>query len=206
MPAEQLRDEVMTLLLAGHETTAVSLSWIWLLLSQHPEVEQKLWAELRAVLNGRGPRMDDLPNLPYTERVVKEAMRLYPPVWAVVRTAIKDCEIGGYRVPAKCPVIMSQWVMHRDPRFYDEPDRFQPDRWLDERYKAAPRFSYFPFGGGPRICIGASFAQTEAALVLATIAQRYQVRVASTAPIQPVPAITLRPRHGMPATLIRRTE
>lgn len=204
MPAQQLRDEVMTLLLAGHETTAVSLSWIWLLLSQHPEVEQKLWTELRTVLNGRSPRLDDLPALPYTERIVKEAMRLYPPVWAIVRTAVKECEIGGYRIPAKSPVIMSQWVMHRDPRYYDQPDRFLPDRWLDERYKSAPRFSYFPFGGGPRICIGASFAQTEAALVLATIAQRYQIRVTSTTPIEPTPSITLRPRHGIPVTLTRR--
>jgi cytochrome P450 len=204
MPDEQLRDEVMTLLLAGHETTAVSLSWTWLLLSQHPEVEQKLWAELRDVLDGRSPALGDLANLPYTERVVKEAMRLYPPVWATVRTAVKPVEIGGYVIPAKSPVIMSQWVMHRDPRFYDEPNIFEPDRWLDERTKSAPRFSYFTFGGGPRICIGASFATTEAALVLATIAQRYQVRVSSTTPIEPTPSITLRPRHGIPVTLSRR--
>jgi cytochrome P450 len=205
MPAQQLRDEVMTLLLAGHETTAVSLSWIWLLLSQHPEAEQKLWSELRAVLNGRSPTMHDLPNLPYTERVVKEAMRLYPPVWATVRTAAKPVELGGYLIPAKSPVIMSQWVMHRDPRYYDQPTEFLPDRWLDERYKSAPRFSYFPFAGGPRICIGASFAQTEAALVLATIAQRYQIRVDPSAAIEPTPSITLRPRHGIPVTLTRRT-
>jgi cytochrome P450 len=205
MPTEQMRDEVMTLLLAGHETTAVSLSWIWLLLSQNPEVEQKLWAELSTVLNGRSPTLHDLANLPYTERVVKEAMRLYPPVWATVRSTVRDVEIGGYVIPAGCPVIMSQWVMHRDPRFYDQADLFNPDRWLDERCKTAPRFSYFPFAGGPRICIGASFATTEAALVLATIAQRYQVRVAATAPIEPSPSITLRPRHGIPATLIRRT-
>jgi cytochrome P450 len=204
MPVHQLRDEVLTLLLAGHETTAVSLSWIWLLLSQHPEAEQKLWAELHSVLGGRSPTMRDLANLPYTERVVKEAMRLYPPVWALVRTALHDCEIGGYRIPAKSPVIMSQWVMHRDPRYYDQPDRFLPDRWLDDRYNIAPRFSYFPFGGGPRICIGASFAQTEAALVLATIAQRYQIRVAPGTPVQPTPSITLRPRHGIPVTLTRR--
>jgi cytochrome P450 len=206
MPVHQLRDEVLTLLLAGHETTAVSLSWIWLLLSQHPEAEQKLWAELRAILDGRSPTMRDLANLPYTERVVKEAMRLYPPVWAVVRSALQDCEIGGYRIPAKSPVIMSQWVMQRDPRYYNQPDRFLPDRWLEERYKTAPRFSYFPFGGGPRLCIGASFAQTEAALVLATIAQRYQIRVAPNASVQPTPSITLRPRHGIPVTLTRRSD
>jgi cytochrome P450 len=204
MPVEQMRDEVMTLLLAGHETTAVSLSWIWLLLSQHPEAEQKLWDELRTVLDGRSPRMGDLLQLPYTECVVKEAMRLYPPAWAIVRTTLHECEIGGYRIPSNSPVIMSQWVMHRDARYYDDPERFLPDRWLDERTKAAPRFAYFPFGGGPRICIGASFAQTEAALVLATIAQRYQVRVAANAPIEPTPSITLRPRHGIHVTLTRR--
>jgi cytochrome P450 len=206
MPVQQIRDEVMTLLLAGHETTAVSLSWIWLLLSQHPEVEHKLWSELRAILNGRSPTMHDLASLPYTERVVKEAMRLYPPIWATVRTTAKDCEIGGYLIPAKSPIIMSQWVMHRDLRYYDQPTEFQPDRWLDERYKTAPRFSYFPFAGGPRICIGASFATTEAALVLATIAQQYQIRVDPNAIIESTPSITLRPRHGIPVTLTRRTD
>ena len=177
-----------------------------MLLSRHPEVEQKLWSELRTVLNGCSPRMDDLRSLPYTERVVKEAMRLYPPVWEVVRTAAQDCEIGGYVIPAKSPVIVSQWVMHRGARFYAEPTEFRPDRWLDERTQTAPRFSYFPFGGGPRICIGAVFATTEAALVLATIAQQYQIRVASSTPIEPVPSITLRPRNGIPVTLTRRTD
>ena len=205
MSTRQVRDEVMTILLAGHETTAVSLSWTWLLLSQHPEVEQKLWDELRTVLNGRSPTLADLASLPYTERVVKESMRLYPPVWATVRETIRDCEIGGYLIPAKSPVIMSQWVMHRDPRFHERPSEFSPDRWLEERYKTAPRFSYFPFAGGPRICIGASFATTEAALVLATIAQRFQIRVDPAAAISPTPSITLRPRHGIPVTLTRRT-
>ena len=145
MSDEQLRDEVMTLLLAGHETTAVSLSWTWYLLAQYPEVEKKLWSELREVLNGRSPSVQDLPRLPYTERVVKEAMRLYPPAWAIVRNSLKDCDIGGYRVPAGATVMMSQWVMHRDPRYYDQPERFNPDRWLDGRAKRAPKFAYFPF-------------------------------------------------------------
>jgi cytochrome P450 len=204
MSTQQLRDEVMTLLLAGHETTAVSLSWIWFLLSNHPDVEQKLWSELDAVLTHRSPTLQDLAALPYTERVVKEAMRLYPPVWALTRTAIKECQIGAYRVPAKSTVIMSQWVMHRDPRYYDEPERFLPDRWLDERYKTAPRFSYFPFGGGPRVCIGNSLAQTEAALVLATIAQQYQFRLVPGHPIEPTPSITLRPRQGIKVVVTRR--
>jgi cytochrome P450 len=204
MPDKQLRDEVMTLLLAGHETAAVSLSWTWYLLAQYPEVERKLWSELRGVLNGRSPGVKDLSQLPYTERVIKEAMRLYPPAWAIVRNSLKDCEIGGYRVPAGATLMMSQWVMHRDPRYYDNPERFNPDRWLDERAKGAPRFSYFPFGGGPRTCIGASFAVMEAVLVLAAIAQKYQLRVARDYPVEPLPAITLRPRHGIRVVLTRR--
>jgi cytochrome P450 len=204
MTDQQLRDEVMTLLLAGHETTAVSLSWIWYLLAQHPEVEKKLWSELRGVLNGKSPGMQDLSKLPYTERVVKETMRLYPPAWAVVRNALKDCEIGGYRVPAGATVVVSQWVMHRDPRYYEQPERFNPDRWLDEQAKAAPKFAYFPFGGGPRTCIGASFAAMEAALVLAAIAQRFQIRVAQDHPVEPLPTITLRPRDGIQVVLTRR--
>ena len=204
MSDEQLRDEVMTLLLAGHETTAVSLSWTWYLLAQYPEVEKKLWSELRAVLNGRSPRVQDLCRLPYTERVVKESMRLYPPAWAIVRNSLKDCDIGGYRVPAGATVMMSQWVMHRDPRYYDQPEQFNPDRWLDGRAKGSPKFIYFPFGGGPRTCIGASFAAMEAALVLAAIAQRYQIRIAPECAVEPLPTITLRPRHGIKVVLTQR--
>ena len=203
MPDKQLRDEVMTILLAGHETAAVSLSWIWYLLAQNPDVEQKLYAELSHVLNGRSPAVADLSELRYTERVVKEAMRLYPPVWALVRNLINDCEIGGYRIPAGASVIMSPWVMHRDPQHYDEPERFNPDRWLDERTGAA-KFTYFPFGAGPRSCIGSSFAMMEAVLVLATIAQRYKIAVVQDRPIEPLPTITLRPKHGVRALITRR--
>lgn len=197
MSDRQLRDEVMTLLLAGHETTAVSLSWVWMLLAQHPGVEAQLRRELDEVLAGRPPTVQDIPSLGLTERIVKEAMRLYPPAWAIVRTALEDVELAGYTIPAKSTVIMSQWVMHRDPRFYDEPEEFRPDRWLQERYKSAPRFTYFPFGGGPRICVGALFATTEAVLVLTTIAQGWQMRLVSGATPQPVPGITLRPRDGL---------
>ncbi len=204
MPEEQVRDEVMTLLLAGHETTAVTLSWTWYLLAQHPEVERKLWEELRRVLQGRSPQPQDLPELPYTERVVKEAIRLYPPIWAMVRNPVKDCEIGGYRVPAGSAVIMSQWVMHRDARFFEAPDRFDPDRWLDESTRKIPKFAYFPFGGGPRTCIGAAFAMMEAVLVLATVAQQYQVRLAPGFVAEPLPTITLRPKQGIAVTLHRR--
>ena len=205
MPDDQLRDEVMTLLLAGHETTAVSLSWTWYLLAQYPEVEKALWSELRRVLNGRSPRMEDLSDLPYVARVIKEAMRLYPPSWAIVRNALKDCEIGGYQVPAGATIVMSQWVTHRDPRYFDDPERFNPDRWLNERAKGTSKFVYFPFGGGPRTCIGASFAAMEGALVLATIAQQYQIRVAPDCAVEPVPTITLRPKHGIKVVLTKRT-
>jgi cytochrome P450 len=204
MRDEQLRDEVMTLLLAGHETTAVSLSWTWYLLAQYPEIEKKLWSELREVLHGRSPTTQDLSKLPYTERVVKEVMRLYPPAWAIVRNSLEDCELGGYRVPARATLMMSQWVMHRDPRYFEQPESFNPDRWLDDRAKGTPKFAYFPFGGGPRSCIGAAFATMEAILVLATIAQKYQIRVAPECPVEAVPSITLRPKHGIKVMLIQR--
>ena len=206
MSDEQLRDEVMTLLLAGHETTAVSLSWVWYLLAENPVVEKRLWSELQRVLNGRTPGIQDLAELPYTQRVVKEAMRLYPPAWAIVRNSVEDCEIGGYRVPAGATIMMSQWVTHRDPRYYEDPERFSPDRWLEEPRKGTPTFAYFPFGGGPRTCIGASFAMMEAVLVLATIAQKYQIRVAPDCPVEPKPTITLRPKHGIKVVLSRRLE
>ncbi len=204
MSTQQLRDEVLTLLLAGHETTAVSLTWTWVLLSQHPEVERKLWAELVGVLNGRSPTVQDLPKLPYTDAIIKESMRLYPPVWAITRTAIDKSEIGGYRVPTGTTIVMSQWVMHRDPRFYEDPETFLPERWFDARLRTASRFTYFPFGGGPRVCIGSSFASVEAALLLATIAQKFQVRVTSPASIEPKLSITLRPNRDVPATLVKR--
>ena len=204
MTDTQLRDEVITMLLAGHETTAVSLSWIWYLLAQYPAVEAKLWEELDQVLAGRPPVAADLPRLVWTECIVKEGMRLYPPVWAVVRSPIRDCEIGGYHVTARSNIVMSQWVVHHDPQLYPEPDAFRPERWLGEAAKALPKFAWFPFGGGPRSCIGSGFAMLEAALVLATVAQRYQLRLASDRPVQPTPTITLRPRGGVQVTPIRR--
>ena len=204
IPEKQLRDEVMTILLTGHETTAVSLSWTWYLLAQNPEIEERLWAELQQVLDGRSPGMRDLAELRYTERVVKEAMRLYPPVWALVRNSIEDCEIGGYLVPAGATVLMSPWVMHHDSRHYEKPEKFDPDRWLDERTTGAAKFAYFPFGGGQRSCIGASFAMMEAVLVLATIAQRYKIALVQGWPVEPMPTITLRPRHGIRVVLARR--
>jgi cytochrome P450 len=203
MTDRQLRDEILTFLLAGHETTAVSLSWTWYLLSQHPEVEQKLREELTQVLGGRAPRLEDLPRLPYTDKVVKESMRLYPPAWSLARTVTKEVELGGYRLPVGANVVMSQWILHRDPRFFEQPEQFNPDRWTAEAAQRLPRFAYFPFGGGPRLCIGASFAMMEANLLLAAIAQRFQLRLAPGHSVAALPSITLRPRYGMRMTLSR---
>jgi cytochrome P450 len=197
MSDKQLRDEVLTFLLAGHETTALALTWTWHLLSQNPEVEQKLHAELEEVLAGRAPEFADLPRLGYTERVIKESMRLYPPAWSLARTVISDFELRGYRIPAGANVVMSQWIMHRHQAYFPEPEKFDPDRWLTERAQKLPRFAYFPFGGGPRQCIGAAFAIMEATLLLVTIAQRYRLRTVPDHPVVPVPGFTLRPKYGM---------
>jgi cytochrome P450 len=204
MSDRQLRDEIMTFLLAGHETTALSLSWTWFQLGENPDVEEKLHAELGAVLDGRPPSMQDLPRLAYTGQVVKESMRLYPPAWSQARAAARECEIGGYPVPAKSNIVMSQWIVHRDPRFFPRPEQFDPDRWTTEEMQRLPRFAYFPFGGGPRQCIGASFAMTEATLLLAAIAQQFRLRMVPGHPVVPFPSITLRPRYGIRMTLHRR--
>jgi len=195
MTDEQLRDEAVTFLLAGHETTALALSWAFYLLSQSPEAESKLCDEIARVLAGRLPAISDMPSLIYTDRVIKETLRLYPPAWSVARTAVDSFELDGYRIPAGASVVMSQWIMHRDVRYFPEPDRFDPDRWGSPATQNLPRFAYFPFGGGPRQCIGASFATNEAVLILATIARRFQLVSADHAPVTPVPSLTLRPRH-----------
>jgi cytochrome P450 len=204
MTDKQLRDEAMTLFLAGHETTALSLSWTWYLLARNPETEAKLHAELAAVLGGRAPTAADLPRLPYTERVVQESLRLYPPAYAMGREAIRDCEVGGYRVPKGMTIFLSQWVVHRDPRWYDQPEKFDPDRWANGLQERLPKFAYFPFGGGPRLCIGNSFALMETALVLATVAQRYRLELVPDHPVVPWPSMTLRPKHGIRVVLRRR--
>jgi len=204
MSDRQLRDEVLTFLIAGHETTALGLTWTWHLLAQHPEVEVKLHQELDRVLGGREPEFSDLPALTYTERVIKESMRLYPPAWSLARTVISDFELRGYRIPAGANVVMSQWIMHRSPTYFREPEKFDPDRWSPERAQKLPRFAYFPFGGGPRQCIGASFAMMEATLLLATIAQQFQLDSVPGHPVVLVPSFTLRPRHGMRMTLESR--
>jgi len=204
MSDKQLRDEVLTFLLAGHETTALTLTWTWHLLAQHPDVEQKLHDELDRVLSGRLPQFSDLPALTYTERVIKESMRLYPPAWSLARTVVSDFELRGYRIPAGANVVMSQWIMHRNPTYFTDPQKFDPDRWLPERSQKLPRFAYFPFGGGPRQCIGASFAMMEATLLLATIAQRFRLRCLPEHPVILIPSFTLRPKYGLRMTLQSR--
>jgi cytochrome P450 len=205
MTDQQLRDEAITLFLAGHETTANTLSWTWWLLAQNPAVEAKLHAELRTVLAGRAPTLDDLPRLVYTNHIITESMRLYPPAWGLARTAIEDHEIAGYAVPKGSGVSFAQWTVHRDPRWYDAPEEFRPERWEGDLLKRIPRFAYFPFGGGPRQCIGNSFALMEAALTLATIAQQYRFRLVPEHPVVPLASITLRPRYGIRVVLESRS-
>jgi cytochrome P450 len=204
MSDQQLRDEVITLLLAGHETTALNLSWTWYLLAQHPDAEEKLHAELDAVLAGRQPSASDLPKLRYTDRVIRETLRLYPPAWRVFRRTKEPFKAGDYLLPAGSNIVLSQWVTQRDPRWFSEPDRFNPDRWAEEAAAKLPRFAYFPFGGGPRVCIGAGFAMMEATLLLATIAQRYRMRLTTNQRIKPLASITLRPKNGIRVELEQR--
>jgi cytochrome P450 len=204
MTDKQLRDEAMTIFLAGHETTAILMSWTWYLLARHPEVEAKLVAELRDVLGNRPPSVEDIPMLRYTEMVVTEALRLYPPAYIIGREAAEASIIGGYAVPAGTTVLMSQWVIQRDPRYFNDPDSFRPDRWADGLAQRLPKYAYFPFGGGPRICIGNTFAMQEAVLLLATIAPRFRFTLASADPVQTQPTVTLRPRGGIPAVLAKR--
>jgi len=204
MDDQQLRDEVMTLFLAGHETTALTLAWAWYLLGQNPEAEKRLHAELDAVLGDRDATFADLSRLKYTEQIVKESMRLYPPAYGLGREAIRDCEIGGYHVPPGTQVFMFQWATHRDPRFFDEPLRFKPERWTTAFESELPKYAYFPFGAGPRVCIGASFAMMEMILVLATIGQRFRLELDPRQPVEIYPAMSLRPKDGVKVTLHAR--
>jgi len=197
MTDQQLRDEVMTLFLAGHETTALTLSWTLHLLALHPEVQRRLHSEVDDVLSDRSPSVADLPRLKYTEMIAKEAMRLYPPAYALGREAIDECEIGGYRIPPKSQLFAFQWVTHRDPRYFDEPDQFHPDRWTEEFTAHLPKYAYFPFGGGPRLCIGNSFAMMEIVLVLAAIGQRFRFSASPDHSVDILPALSLRPRSGV---------
>jgi cytochrome P450 len=204
MTDAQFRDEVMTIFLAGHETTASALSWTWYLLSIHPDVRARMHEELDRVLAGRPPTIEDLSQLAYTKQVVQEALRLYPPAWVVGRCPTEDDRIGGYFIPAGSLVFTCPWVTHRHPDFWEGPEGFDPERFAPQRVAERPRFAYFPFGGGPRQCIGNTFALVEAQLVLATVAQRWRLDLVPGTRVQPEALITLRPRGGLPMTLHRR--
>jgi len=203
MSDRQLRDETMTFVLAGHETTAVTLAWACLLLAQHPAIADRLRAEVASVLGASAPALADLPRLPLTRRVIDETLRLYPPVSVISRDTFGPDEIGGYKIPANSGVMMSPYVTHRHPDCWDDPERFDPERFLPERSAERPRFAYFPFGGGPRLCIGNEFALMEAQILLAMIMQRYRVEVAPGHTVQHEIRVTLRPRQPMRMLLHR---
>lgn len=205
MSDRQLRDEAITLFLAGHETTALTLAHTLYLLSTHPDVERRVAAEVATVLGERPPAGEDVRALPYVDRVLKESMRLYPPAWTTGREATEDVEIGGWKLRRGTQVLLSQWVVHRDPRWFPNPEGFDPDRWLPERAASLPRYAYFPFGGGPRTCIGNHFATMEAALILAMIEQRWRVELLPGERLELRPSVTLRQRGpGLRAKLVDR--
>jgi cytochrome P450 len=194
MNDQQVRDEVMTLLIAGHETVSTALTWTWYLLSQHPEVERRLYSELDEVLGGHVPTVDHLSRLSYTRMVLEEVLRLYPPAWVFGRKAISDDEIGGYFIPANSMIVLSPYVTHRNPAFWENPEAFNPERFTPERSAGRPHYAYFPFGGGSRMCIGNNFALMEMQLILATIAQRYRLHLVPGHPVEPEALLSLRPR------------
>lgn len=200
-PERELRDQVVTMLMAGHETTAKALTWTLVLLHDHPAVAQRLDAELDEVLGERPARAADLADLPFCRQVVQESMRLYPPVWLLSRRAVDDAELGEFDVPAGTLVCVSPYVLHRDERFWEQAMAFDPDRFTDERSAGRPDYAYIPFSGGPRHCIGRHFAMLEAQLVLATIRRRVRVTLVDGHPIEPEALVTLRPRHGVLATV-----
>jgi cytochrome P450 len=205
MSDRQLRDEVMTLFLAGHETTALTLSWTWYLLAQNPGVEQKFHAELADVLGNRPPTVADMPRLKYTEQIAKESMRLYPPAYGVGREVIDGFQLGDYYVPAKSQVFMFQWAVQRDPRFFSEPNQFLPERWTEEFTSSLPKYAYFPFGGGPRACIGNYFAMMEVVLLLATIGRKWSFGLSSLHPVGILPSMSLRPADEISLVLTKRS-
>jgi cytochrome P450 len=197
MSDQELRDEVATLVLAGHETTAQALTWTFMLLSQHPEIERRVVAEIREVCGDRPPSFEDLKALEYTGRVIDESLRLYPPAWLFERESLVEVELGSYRIPAQRMVAIAPWTLHRHPKFWDNPEGFDPDRFLPDRVAERPRYSYLPFGGGQRQCIGVNFALYEAKLVLATLLQRYSLALVPGQNLRPDASVTLRPKNGL---------
>jgi len=204
MSDDQLRVEVTTFLLAGQETTSLALTWTWYLLSQHPDAQRRVEEEIDTVLAGRAPEYADLVNLPFTRMVVDEALRLYPPAWIFSRQALADDQVSGYHVPRGWIVFVVPWVLHRLPALWDDPERFDPDRFSQEKSANRPKFAYLPFGAGPRQCIGNQFALIEAQLIVATLAQQYRLRLVAGHRVEPQPLITLRPRFGMSMMIDRR--
>ena len=202
----QLRDQVATLFFAGHETTANALSWTHWLLATHPDCLAHLESEVDRVLGGRMATVGDVPQLRYCSQVLDVSMRLMPPAWVLGREAIEPVDIGGITVARGTTVLMSQWVMHRDPRWFTEPTRFMPERWAGDLAQQLPAYVYFPFGAGPRICIGANFARMEMALLLATMVSRFTLRLAPDANVEPLPTLTLRPRHGLRMVVQQRSK
>ena len=200
----QVRDEVVTMFLGGHETIASGIAWTLYLVSQTPEAARKVEAEVDAVLQGRAPGMEDVSRLEFTGKVIKESYRLFPPAYQIGRVAIEDCDIGGHRIPAKSHVLMYQWAVHRSPRYFERPDEFWPERWTPQMVSSLPRFAYFPFGGGPRTCIGASFSTVETTIVLATLVANFQLELAPGAQVAPDPALTLPLRGNSLPMIVRR--
>jgi len=200
----QIRDEMMTLFFTGHETTGLALAWTFYLLGQNPAAERKLQGEIDTVLDGRTPTFADMARLPFVELVFKESLRLYPPAFGVVREALSECEIGGYPIPKGATLAMFQWAVHRDARFFDRPEEFIPERWENDFAKRLPRCAYFPFGAGPRLCIGNTFAQAEVPLLLATILQKFQLELVPGHRVTTAPSLTLRPLKGIRVKLKRR--
>ncbi len=204
MTNKQVKDEAMTLFIAGHETTANALAWTFYLLGQHPEIEHRLAQEIMSTLDGRKPTLADLAKLPYLEMVVKESMRLYPPAWTTSREAQVDFEVGGYTIPKGSTIMTSMYVLHHDPRFWDDPETFKPERFSTANEESISKYAYFPFGGGPRVCIGNQFAMMEAQLVLATILQRYSLSLIPNQNIQLNPLVTLRPEPDIQMRILER--
>ena len=206
LSATEVRDEVITIFMAGHETTAVTMTWVWYLLSQHPSEEASLHEELDAVLRGRTPTVDDLPNLPYTRMIIEEAMRIYPPAPGIsIRQAKEADDICGFKVSPGLQILISPWILHRHRRLWDEPERFDPTRFSKEASDKRPRFAYLPFGGGPRVCIGATLAMTEATLILAVLAQKFRLRLKEPQEVKLQTRITLRPKNKLMTILERRS-
>jgi cytochrome P450 len=204
MTDQKIRDQILTFFLAGHETIASALTWTWYLLAKNPDATEKLHVELRTILNGRLPTVSDLESLTYAKMIFAESMRLYPPVWIIGRHALCDVNINGYLIPKGSYIHVSPYLMHHHPRYFPDPERFEPERWTPEAIAARPRFSYFPFGGGGSQCIGEGFAWTQALLIIGTLASRWRMQLVPGHRIELEPQITLRSRYGMPMSLERR--